>query len=289
MRAQTVSRCFGAAWIAGVMALGPAGAQTAAPATAPPAAPAPKEFEPSVGQQGKDVIWVPTADAHVARMLDMAKVTPADYVIDLGSGDGRTVIAAAKRGAKAHGIEYEQAMVDLSIRNAAREGVSDRATFTKADLFASDFSQATVLTMFLLPEINLKLRPKILDMKPGTRVVSNTFTMGDWTADQTAESTAECTSYCKAYFWIVPAKVDGTWRFEGGELALEQKYQMLSGTVGSGTAARPISDGRVAGDEITFTVGGEEFRGRVNGDVIEGTRGSKGSTTAWRATRAMRG
>ena len=129
MQAQRLSRAFGVVFVTGLIALSSAPAQTAAPATAPPAAPAAKEFEPSVGQQGKDVIWVPTADAHVARMLDMAKVTPADYVIDLGSGDGRTVIAAAKRGAKAHGIEYEQAMVDLSIRNAAREGVSDRATF----------------------------------------------------------------------------------------------------------------------------------------------------------------
>lgn len=280
--ARSLSQSVGVVWIAGLMALGAAVAQ---PATKP----AP-EYEPSVGQQGKDVIWVPTPDTLVGKMLDMAKVTPADRVIDLGSGDGRTVIAAAKRGATALGIEYEQAMVDLSIRNAAREGVSDRATFVQADLFESDFSQATVLTMFLLPEINLKLRPRILDMRPGTRVVSNSFTMGDWTADQTAEAgAADCKSYCKAYFWVVPAKVDGTWRFDGGELALEQTYQMISGTVGSGSAARPIAEGRLAGDEITFTAGGEAFRGRVNGDVIEGTRGSKGSTTAWRATRALRG
>ena len=286
MTVQTVSRSFGAAWIAGIMALAPAAAQTAAPATTAPAAPVTKEFEPSVGQQGKDVIWVPTADAHVSRMLDMAKVTPADYVIDLGSGDGRTVIAAAKRGAKAHGIEYEQAMVDLSIRNAAQAGVSDMATFVQGDLFASDFSNATVLTMFLLPDINLRLRPTILDMKPGTRVVSNTFTMGDWEADQTAEATTDCTSYCKAYFWVVPAKVDGAWRSESGDIALQQTYKMLSGTVTSGNVVSPIQNGKLTGDQITFTAGDQTFSGRVNGQFIEGTRESGASKTPWRATRA---
>ena len=135
------------------------------------AQPAKKEFEPVVGQEGKDVIWVPTPQSLVNRMLDMAKVTPADFVIDLGSGNGITVISAAKRGARALGIEYNPDMVELSKRNAAREGVSDQATFMKADIFESDFSQATVITMYLLPSLNLKLRPTILDLKPGTRIV----------------------------------------------------------------------------------------------------------------------
>ena len=139
-----------------------------------------KDYEPSVGQEGKDVVWVPTPQALVDKMLDMAKVTPKDYVIDLGSGDGRTVITAAKRGSKALGIEYNPDMVELSKRNAAKEGVSDKANFVKADLFESDFSQAQVITMFLLPSINIKLRPKILDLKPGTRIVSNSFDMEDW-------------------------------------------------------------------------------------------------------------
>lgn len=239
------------------------------------------DFQPNVGQQGKDVVWVPTAAALVDRMLDMAKVTAADYVIDLGSGDGRTVIAAAKRGAKALGIEYDPAMVDLSTRNAAKEGVSDRASFVQADLFQSDFSQATVLTLFLLPDINIRLRPKILDMKPGTRVVSNSFTMGEWTADQTAESAADCKSFCKAYFWIVPAKVEGKWQLDkGGELTLDQTFQMVSGTLRSGESANPISNGKLQGDQITFTAGGQTYTGRVNGNVIEGAQGS------WRATRA---
>ena len=137
-----------------------------------------QDYEPRVGQAGKDVVWVPTPQALVDKMLDLAKVTPSDYLIDLGSGDGRTVITAAKRGVRAHGIEYNPDMVELSKRNAAQEGVSDKATFAKADLFESDFSQATVITMFLLPEINLKLRPKILDLKPGTRIVSNSFHHG---------------------------------------------------------------------------------------------------------------
>src|SRR5258705_13548093 len=150
------------------------------------AQPAKEEYKPQVGQEGKDVVWVPTPQALVDKMLDMAKVTPQDYVIDLGSGDGRTVITAAKRGARALGIEYNPDMVALSKKNAAKEGMGEKAQFTKADLFETDFSQATVITMFLLPEINLRLRPKILDLKPGTRVVSNSFTMEDWQDDETA-------------------------------------------------------------------------------------------------------
>jgi len=168
-----------------------------------------KEFQPEVGQAGKDVVWVPTPQALVDKMLDMAKVTPKDYVIDLGSGDGRTVITAAKRGSKALGIEYNPEMVELSKRNAAKEGVSDKASFMKADLFETDFSQAQVITMFLLPSINMKLRPKILNLKPGTRIVSNTFDMEDWKPDEDA-TVENCTNWCTAHLWIVPAKVDGT-------------------------------------------------------------------------------
>src|SRR5688572_29865097 len=176
---------------------------------------APKTYEPSVGQEGKDVVWVPTPQVLVDKMLDMAKVTPGDFVMDLGSGDGRTVITAAKRGVPAMGIEYNPDMVELSKRNAEREGVAGRASFMKADLFETDFSKATVITMFLLPDINLKLRPKILNLKPGTRIVSNTFTMGDWKADETADLGAggngNCNeSWCTALLWIVPAKVGGT-------------------------------------------------------------------------------
>ena len=243
-----------------------------------------KDFEPQVGQRGKDVIWVPTPQALVDRMMAMAKVTPQDYVIDLGSGDGRTVITAAKLGAKALGIEYNPDMVELSKRNAAKEGIGEKAVFVQGDIFQTDFSQATVVTMFLLSSLNLRLRPTILDMKPGTRVVSNTFDMGDWKADQAFQAQDGCTSYCKAYLWIVPAKVEGTWALGDGELALEQKYQMVTGMLKTGNVVAPITDGKLVADQITFTAGGTEYTGWVKGSTIEGT--SKGSTNAkWQATR----
>jgi hypothetical protein len=215
-------------------------------------------------------------------MLDLAKVTPNDYVIDLGSGDGRTVITAAKRGARALGIEYNPEMVELSKRNAAKAGVSDKANFTKADLFETDFSQAQVITMFLLPDINLKLRPKILDMKPGTRVVSNSFTMGDWKADESATVKDGCASYCTAHLWIVPAKVEGTWKLPQGELVLKQTYQMISGSMRSGATTSPISDAKLNGEQINFTAGGVKYSGVVKGNAMEG-ESSKGK---WSATRA---
>ena len=244
-----------------------------------------EEYKPQVGQEGKDVVWVPTPQALVDKMLDMARVTPQDYVIDLGSGDGRTVITAAKRGARALGIEYNPDMVELSKRNAANAGVSDKANFIKADLFESDFSQATVITMFLLPEINLRLRPTILDLKPGTRIVSNSFTMGDWKADETAEVRNNCTNWCTALFWIVPAKTEGTWQFPQGELTLKQEFQMISGTLKSGSNATPITNGRLRGDQITFSAGGAQYTGRVSGNSIEGTVKSGGNSGKWSATR----
>jgi SAM-dependent methyltransferase len=241
-----------------------------------------KDYQPSVGQEGKDVIWVPTPQALVDKMLDMAKVTPKDYVIDLGSGDGRTVITAAKRGSKALGIEYNPDMVELSKRNAAQEGVSDKASFMKADLFESDFSQAQVITMFLLSSINLKLRPKILDLKPGTRIVSNTFDMGDWKPDETANLPG-CDSWCTAHLWIVPAKTEGTWRTPQGELTIKQTFQMISGTLKQGNAVSPIS-GKLSGDQISFSAAGIRYSGRVNGNSMEISAGG----TKLSATRASK-
>jgi len=250
------------------------------------AQPAQKTFEPQSGQEGKDVVWVPTPQALVDKMLDIAKVTSSDYVMDLGSGDGRTVITAAKRGARATGIEYNPNMVELSQRNAAKEGVTNKANFVKADLFETDFSQATVITMFLLPDINLKLRPKILDLRPGTRIVSNTFTMGEWTDDETAtvDEKNGCTYYCTAHMWIVPAKAEGTWRMAQGELALKQSFQMVAGTLKSGGNTVTITNGRLRGDHIGFTAGGTQYSGRVNGNTIEGTL-KGGSSGNWSATR----
>ena len=231
----------------------------------------PPLYEPQSGQEGKDVVWVPTPQVVVDRMLDMAKVTPNDFVMDLGSGDGRTVITAAKRGARALGVEYNPDMVELSKRNAAKEGVSARATFVKADLFETDFSQATVITMFLLPDINLKLRPKILELKPGTRIASNSFNMGDWTADERVTLSTEqgCnTSWCTALFWIVPAKVAGTHKLPKGELVLKQEFQMLTGTLT--TEGRTYAlEGRVRGEEVTFKAGGKDYRGRMNGKTFQ--------------------
>ncbi len=250
----------------------------------PPSLPS-KEYAPRVGQAGKDVVWVPTPESLVDKMLELGKVTPNDYLIDLGSGDGRTVITAAKRGTRAHGIEYNPDMVELSKRSAAMEGVSDKATFAKADLFESDFSQATVITMFLLPQINLKLRPKILDLKPGTRIVSNSFTMGEWEADETASTNDDCSGWCTALLWIVPAKVEGSWKLADGELVLKQSYQTITGTLRTGNRTVPITSGRLRGEEIYLRTDDNEYRGRVSGDAISLTSKTGGE---WKATRASR-
>jgi hypothetical protein len=225
-----------------------------------------KPYEPSVGQAGKDVVWVPSPEQLVQKMLDMAKVTPQDVVMDLGSGDGRTVIMAAKRGATAIGVEYNPDMVTLSRANAQQQGVTGKATFVQADLFQTDLSKPTVITMFLLPSINMKLRPTLLTLKPGTRIVSNTFDMEDWQPDETATIGPDgCTSWCKAMLWIVPAKAEGRWKTAQGELNVVQKFQMITGTLG----AMPIN-GKVVGDQITFTAGSMKYTGRVNGKAIEG-------------------
>jgi len=244
-----------------------------------------REYEPQVGQAGKDVVWVPTAQTLVDKMLDMAKAGSGDYVIDLGSGDGRTVITAARRGIKAHGIEYNPEMVVLSKRNAEAAGVADKATFANADIFESDFSQATVLTLFLLTDLNLRLRPTILKMKPGTRVVSNTFNMGDWEPDQTVQAPEGCTSFCRAYLWIVPAQVAGTWQLADGELTLAQGYQIFTGKLVTGNVIAPIAKGRLDGDRIVFTAAGTEYTGRVSGDAMEGTAKAGSAESPWRATR----
>jgi hypothetical protein len=235
-------------------------------------------FQPQLGQKGKDVQWVPTPPALVEKMLDMAAVTPHDYLVDLGSGDGVTVIAAAKRGVRALGIEYDPKLVELSKKNAAAAGVSDRARFARGDIFKTDFSKATVVTTFLLPSLNLQLRPTILAMKPGTRVVSNTFPMGEWEPDETA-TIAPCERWCKALLWIVPARVGGTWRMSRGMLTLTQRFQVVTGTLDDA----PITDGRLRGDAITFTADGVAYTGRVDGYRMSGTYEEDGRTREWTA------
>lgn len=252
---------------------------TAQLATAPGAKPeTQKEYVPDVGQQGKDVIWVPTPQTLVDKMLDMAKVTPKDRLMDLGSGDGRTVITAAQRGLTAQGIEYNPDLVELSRRNAQRAGVADRATFVAADLFQTDLSKADVITMFLLTTINEKLRPTLLQLPPGTRVVSNTFRMGDWEPDETETVTQDCSTYCTALLWIVPAKVEGKWDVDGQTLHLTQKYQMLSGKLGGAD----ISQGRVNGKTVSFSANGVRYTGEINGKTISGTAAGKGNWSAKR-------
>lgn len=255
---------------------GAAWAQATGPAAAEP-------YTPSVGQAGKDVVWVPTPQALVDRMLDMAGLTPQDRLVDLGSGDGRTVITAAKRGATAHGIEFNGDMVALSRQLAAAEGVAARATFEQGDIFESDFSDADVVTLFLLHSLNMRLRPILLDMAPGTRIVANSFDMGDWEPDESSEVTEEegCTSYCTAFKWVVPAKVAGTWEVDGKPLALKQSFQMLEGTLQESAAPRSIRNGRLDGATIRFTVGDDQYEGMVDGERMEG---KINGARPWRAT-----
>jgi hypothetical protein len=270
----------------------------ALPASAAENAVKDKEFTPQVGQEGKDVIWVPTPQALVDRMLDMAKLSPKDIHYDLGSGDGRTVITAAKRGAaQAVGVEYNPDMVALSERMAAKEGVGGKVKFIQGDIFQIDFSHATLITLYLLPSLNLKLRPTILRMAPGTRVVSHAFSMDDWQPDQTDSVEGRT-----AYLWIVPAQVEGTWRWsaQGGgpkdyELALRQQYQKVEGLVRLDGKMGQLRDIKLSGDRLTFTVHEvagtsgtirREFTGRVNGNSVTGTVKGPGGETKWSATRA---
>jgi SAM-dependent methyltransferase len=249
---------------------------------APIQAPAPA-FAPTVGQAGKDVVWVPTQQQLVDRMLDMAKVTAADRVVDLGSGDGRTVITAARRGARAHGIEFNPDMVALSRRNAEAAGLGERATFVQADIFQSDFSDATVVTLFLLQTLNERLKPTLLAMKPGTRVVSNTFGMGDWTPDQSFDSGAQCVSFCRAFLWIIPARVEGAWQIGEERLVLEQRYQTLTGTLSQGGQSLPVSEAKMEGEAISFIAGGRRYTGRLEDGALSGALQGGGS---WRAVKA---
>ena len=248
----------------------------------------PGEFQPQVGQSGKDVIWVPTPEALVDRMLRMANVSANDFVMDLGSGDGRIAIAAGKNfRARAVGIEYNPDMVTLSNQNAAREGVAEMVRFIKADIFETDFSPASVITMYLLPSLNLRLRPKLLDMKPGTRIVAHAFDMAEWMADETA--TVEGRS---AYLWIVPAKSAGTWSFDMGgtkvNLQILQSFQCIEGTLQRGARLSPMT-GSLRGDEIRFSVpdgqgSRREYVGKVMGDRMEGQSGSE----RWSAGRTAK-
>jgi SAM-dependent methyltransferase len=258
---------------------------------AAPASAQPKPYEPQVGQAGKDVIWVPTPDDVVDRMLRMAQVTKDDLVYDLGAGDGKIAIAAAKNyGARSVGIEYNADMAKHAQANVVKAGVADRSRIIQGDIFATDFSQATVITLYLLPALNLKLRPTILNMRPGTRVVSHSFTMDDWEPDETSSTDGR-----RAYFWVVPANVNGAWNLEAGgeraEISFEQKFQKIDGHVTLGPIQGGLREARLRGFNIHFAyVDGKsvrrEFNGRVVGGRMEGTfRADGGQEGRWTATK----
>jgi SAM-dependent methyltransferase len=226
-----------------------------------------KLYQPESGQPGKDVVWVPTPPALVTAMLQAARVGPKDYVVDLGSGDGRLTIAAAREfGARAHGIEYNPDLVALAKRNAERAGVAQQATFVEADIFKSDFTSATVVTLYLLPTLNIKLRPTLLAMKPGTRIVSHAFDMGDWEPDQRIEADGQ-----QAFLWIVPARIDGTWQFDmqgkKTRVTLSQNYQNLSAT-------NLVRSGKINGTAVEFTLAdGQRLTGTLTKDNILSGKG----------------
>lgn len=264
-----MSRCHRACVISLCMLLaGAAGAQPAAP------------FE---GQPGKDVVWIPSPRDMVEKMLDLARVTPQDYVIDLGSGDGRNVIAAAKRGARALGVEYDPGLVEASRRAAAAAGVADKASFVQNDMFTADISQATVMILFLIPDNLRKLAPKLRALKPGTRIVSNTYDIAGWYAEAT-DRTAPCLSWCVATLYVVPVDAAGVWRLTEAELTLEQDMQLVFGTYETSGIAVRLQGGRLRGNEIRFMVNGVAYEGRISGDQMEGVATGR-TTHTWSATR----
>ena len=247
-----------------------------------------QEFEPQVAQPGKDVVWVPTPEPMVAVMLDLARVTPADVVVDLGSGDGRLVIAAAQRGARARGVEYNPDMVALSRRRASQVGVQDRATFVEGDMFEADIADASVMAVFLLTENMRRLQTKFLSLRPGTRIVSNTFGIPEWPADARV-TRPDCTAWCTALLWVVPAQVGGEWQVEGGTtLRLDQHFQKVSGLLAGPVGSSPIQGGTVNGPEVTLTIGEIVVAARLEGDQLVGTRTEAGRSSPWKATRLAR-
>ncbi|MEX0591756.1 MAG: class I SAM-dependent methyltransferase [Xanthobacteraceae bacterium] len=249
----------------------------------------PAPFEPYSGQPGKDVIWVPTPDVLVEKMLDMAVVTPQDYVIDLGSGDGRMVIAAAKRGVRSLGVEYNPQMVELSTQRAHDAGVGSTARFVHGDMYEADISAATVLALFLLPENLDRLAPKFLDLNPGTRIVLNKYLVSGWTPDRSEQVAQDCGAWCSAHPYIVPAKVEGNWRMkvaeQEGALSLIQIFQIVRGELTLSGRSMPVENGRMHADRIEFDLAGIRYSGRVNGDKIIGGKGGAGTWTAVRRAR----
>lgn len=269
--------------IAALAALLTCGAVAAAAQEAPPSG---AVFTPEFAQPGKDVVWVPSPNETVELMLDTAHVTPDDYVIDLGSGDGRTVIAAAKRGARALGVEYNPDMVELSRREALRAGVADRARFTQGDMYEADVSDADVLALFLLPENLRELSPTFLALPPGTRIVSNTFAIPGWVPESTVHRDDGCTSWCTVLLYLVPARVDGEWEGPGYTVRFAQQAQEVGGELVGADGTVRLQDVRLRGAALTFTADGVVYEGAVNGAAITGTRrAASGASAAWEMRR----
>jgi SAM-dependent methyltransferase len=240
-----------------------------------------KPFEPYSGQAGKDVVWVPSPDVTVQKMMDVAKIGPQDFVMDLGSGDGRNIIAAAKRGARALGVEFNPQMVELSRRSAQQQGVGDKAQFVEGDMFTADLSKATALALFLLPDNLRRLDERFQALPPGTRIVVNTFGIAGWTPEETTQAEGNCGAWCSVILYLVPAKVAGTWKMPQGELVLEQKVQEISGNIIVGGKKLTLVNGRMSGDQMSFSAGGVLYTARVSGDSMEG----KGPAGPFSATR----
>ena len=267
-------------------------------------------------QEGRgDVVYVPTPQIVVDAMLKMAKVSAKDFVIDLGSGDGRIIITAAKKlGARGFGVDLDAYLLKIANANAKKEGVTDRAQFFMQNLFETDLSQATVITSYLLPSMNEKLRPTILALKPGTRLVAHDYAMGEWDPDDSEtlivpEKTVGDPGKSYIFFWIVPARVAGSWESQvmvDGKLVpwqfnFQQNFQLVHGTARAGDRDVKVPQYRLAGEQLAFKVevpaqgkpAAYEFRGRVTGDSIEGTvtyGDSAGHRVApWRAKLTVRG
>jgi SAM-dependent methyltransferase len=256
----------------------------------PSTPPSQEPYQPRIGQAGKDVVWVPTPPSLLDLMLDMAQVTKDDFVMDLGSGDGRNIIAAAGRGARGVGVEYNPDMVALSSRLAREAGVGDLATFVQGDMYEADISKATVMAVFLLPANMEKLLPTFKTLAPGSRIVSNTFGFEEWDPDARATvKDGACADWCEALLWIVPAEAAGTWSLDEGPgsglLKLTQLHQVLYGTLSDTGGDRPIAKARMRGYDVSFTVGGRVYTGRLKGEVMEGTVSGPDGSRPWKAQK----
>jgi hypothetical protein len=238
--------------------------------------PAAPSYTPVQGQAGKDVIWIPTPEGLIDKMLTAAKVTDKDKLFDLGAGDGIIAITAARKyGAQSVGIEYNPDMAQFARRKVAEAGMNDKVRIITGDIFQEDFSSATVVTLYLMPHLNLKLRPTLLKMKPGTRVVSHAFTMGDWEPDETMSF-----NHTQGYFWVVPAQIDGSWvmnGFDGGPIRvnLSQSFQNIGGTLTRGGQSFAMLGAKLRGDEVKFQFITPDrkvhaFSGRVEGGRLTG-------------------